>query len=238
MYDVLIVEDDAQAAEALGGCLARYGQEKGLAFRVSWLASALEFMERRPQADLIFMDIDMPGLTGMEAAEDLRSYDSETPLVFVTNLAQYAVHGYAVDATDFIVKPVEYGPFSLRMARVMRVLERRASRRPISVPTKEGMRLFAAGDVVYVEVDGHYLRYHLADGSEARTRGTMRQVEEDLRDEAFVRVANGLLVNAQHVRQLRRDEIVLSTGEVLWFSRARRKEAQAQIVRLLGERRS
>lgn len=237
MLDVLIVEDSADEKETLERCILRYGGEHGETFRITWMQSALEFMEARPTADIIFMDIDMPGLTGMEAAEHLRTYDTATPLVFVTNLAQYAVHGYAVDAVDFIVKPVEYGPFSLRMMRVMRVLSRRSARMiRISVPG-EGTRAFPASDVLFIDIDGHYLRYHLAGGEELRLRGSMKQAEEDCAGLPFVRISNSELVNADHVLRVRRDNVELDSGETLWFSRARRHDAQERIVRLMGERR-
>lgn len=233
MYRVLIVENDAAEKAVLEQCVLRYGEEHGITFAVSWTPSALEFVEARPQADLIFMDIDMPGLTGMEAAESLREYDTTTPLVFVTNLAQYAVHGYAVDAADFIVKPVDYGSFSLRMGRVMRLLGRSAAA-SISVTTREGTRLFPISDLVYVSVDKHYLAYHLANDEVARARGTMREVEDTLSDQPFVRISNSELVNMGHVRGMRGDTVTLSTDEELWFSRARKKEAQERIVRFLA----
>ncbi len=66
------------------------------------------------------MDIDLPGINGMEAAQLLREENATTPLIFVTNLAQYAVKGYQVDALDFMVKPVGYGDFAMRMGRAMR----------------------------------------------------------------------------------------------------------------------
>jgi len=93
MYRILIVEDTPAEADALRTLISRYGAEHGEQFSVEVMRSAVEFDEWQPHADLIFMDIDMPGMNGMEAAEALRERDSETLLIFVTNLAQFAVHG-------------------------------------------------------------------------------------------------------------------------------------------------
>ena len=98
MYRVLIVEDTPAEADALRGFLERYAAEKGLELGIEVLGSALEFIDLRRTADLVLMDIDMPGINGMEAAQIMRGYDTQTPLIFVTNLAQYAVRGYSVDA--------------------------------------------------------------------------------------------------------------------------------------------
>ena len=73
MQRILIVEDTPAEADALRACLRRYEDECGAQFSVEVVSSALDFVERRPRADLIFMDIDMPGINGMEAAELLRT---------------------------------------------------------------------------------------------------------------------------------------------------------------------
>ncbi len=71
------------------------------------------------------MDINLPNQNGLDAAAALRAFDKVTPLVFVTNLARFAVRGYEVDALDFIVKPLAYENFWFRMDRIIRRIERR-----------------------------------------------------------------------------------------------------------------
>lgn len=83
------------------------------------------FIEQyRPDYDLIFLDIQMPGLNGMEAATALRKKDSSVLLVFVTNMAQYAVRGYDVNAAGFILKPVSYYDFLMRMRKCIGICRR------------------------------------------------------------------------------------------------------------------
>ena len=106
MFRILIVEDNPEEQATLRAHLERYATEHGEDFQIAWLKSAVEFVEGSETADLIFMDIDLPGINGMEAATLLRSFDQQTPLIFVTNLSQYAVRGYEVDALDFIGRGV------------------------------------------------------------------------------------------------------------------------------------
>ena len=108
MVRVLVIEDTPAEADALVLCLRRYAAERGETLAIEVIGSAFEFLGSHQPCDLIFMDIDMPGITGMEAAQALRAHDEKTPLVFVTNLSQYAVKGYEVDALGFLVKPVSY----------------------------------------------------------------------------------------------------------------------------------
>ena len=126
MHKLLIIEDDAVEADVLREHVRRYAEERDEKFSVTWFRSALELSSGERSFDLVFMDIDIPGINGMEAAELLRTYDTETPLIFVTNLAQYAVRGYEVQAIDFMVKPVTYANFKLRMNKAMRYVARGA----------------------------------------------------------------------------------------------------------------
>ena len=179
MYRIVIVEDSPEAADTLRSMLERYGAERDFSYAVEHLASADDFIEKRPKADLIFMDIEMPGANGMEAAEALRGYDGEALLIFVTNLAQYALHGYAVDALDFIVKPVGYDDFRLRMDRAARQLARKEGG-SVTLPTASGMRVAALRDIVYVDILRHDLLYHLAGVEEpVKLRGSIKAAAED-----------------------------------------------------------
>ncbi len=69
----------------------------------------------RADYDIVFMDIELPGINGMEAAHRLREIDQQVILIFVTNMAQFAVKGYEVDALDYIIKPAQYGPLSIKL---------------------------------------------------------------------------------------------------------------------------
>ncbi|MCI1665982.1 MAG: LytTR family DNA-binding domain-containing protein [Atopobiaceae bacterium] len=233
MYRILIVEDDDEAASALEGSLMRYAEKNGEEFSCSRLTSAVTLAQDSQKSDLIFLDIDLPGISGLEAATLIRTYDQVTPIIFVTNLVQYAVRGYEVDALDFIVKPVTYYDLSLRMDKAMRAM-RRNSGRSVVVPTRDGMRVIAVRDLAYVETSGHDVIYHEADGEPLRTRTSLRQVEEDLADEPFVRVSSGCLANMAHVRSVAGNALDMDTGDTLYFSRSRRKPGLERIAAFLG----
>ena len=233
MLRILIVEDTPAEADALRSLIARYGAIHEEHFAVEVMSSALEFDAKHPHADLIFMDIDMPGMNGMEAAEALRERDGETLLIFVTNLAQYAVHGYAVDALDFIVKPVKQDDFNLRMDRAMRQLRKREGS-SVRLPTADGMRVVPVRDIVYVDILRHDLYFHVAGLSEPlRIRGSIKAAAEEL-GSSFVRISSSCLANMQQIRLIRQGSVVMGTGEELFFSSGCRKEALDTLSRFAG----
>lgn len=234
MYRVLVIEDEADAAQRLQGAIARYAEEHGEQFQVRWLKSALEVDLDAPlDADLIFMDIDLPGEDGLSAAMELREHDRATPLIFVTNLAQYAVRGYQADALDFIVKPFSYGAFALRMDRAMEVM-RRAARRSIALRTHDGMRIVAISELTYVDVSGHNVTYHLADGTSFSVRGSLSQAAQDLGGEPFLRISSSCIINMQHVRGVHGAEVTLTSDAQIWISRANKRRCLEEISRYLG----
>jgi DNA-binding LytR/AlgR family response regulator len=180
------------------------------------------------------MDIQLPGVNGMEAAEILRGYDSQTPLIFVTNLAQYAVQGYAVDALDFLVKPVSYADFVPRMDRALRAMRRKATT-TVALPSPEGTRLVAVGSITYVDMMHHDLHYHLEGETEPlRMRGSMKAAEDELAPHAFLRISSGCLVNMAQVKLVRQGSVVLGDGTELFFSRAKRKGCLEAFANYVG----
>ena len=234
MFQILIVEDEDAAAHLLEQAIRAYGEQVGERFQTARLASAVDLDETVSRSfDLIFLDIEMPGQNGMDAAFDLRAYDAATPIIFVTNLANYAVHGYAVNALDFIVKPFSYEDFRLRMDRALQVMRQRV-RRAISVRSRDGLRIFDAASLIYVDMDGHDLVYHLDDGSSVSVRGSMRKLDEELGGSPFLRISSGFIINMGHVRGVSDAALTLSNGDVVWASRANKRQALEAIAVYLG----
>ncbi|WP_322154408.1 LytTR family DNA-binding domain-containing protein [Paratractidigestivibacter sp.] len=232
MHRILIVEDEDGAASQLQAAIERYGQANEETFLVARLKSAVG-LDDAADVDLLFMDIDLPGGNGLDAAIELRKRNRSTVLVFVTNLAQYAVRGYAAEALDFIVKPFSYGDFALRMDRAMGVLHRCAGR-SITVASHGETHIFAASDLICIEVRGHNVEYRLADGQTFLARASLSASEETLGGSPFLRVSSGCVINMGHVRGVNGVEVTLTGGSTVWISRANKRRCLEEISRYLG----
>ena len=160
MLRISIVEDDEQTAKTIGRFIQKYFAQSGTEVKVEHFADAVRFLDHYDGVtDVVFMDIELPGMNGMEAVKRLRERDAEVAVIFVTNLAQYAVSGYEVNAFDFIVKPVSYGSFAMKLRRLCQYL---ATKRKceICVSTRHGKILLKASEIKYVEIMRHVVTYH------------------------------------------------------------------------------
>lgn len=230
---IAIAEDDPNYARQLREYLSRYGQESGTPIEVSVFTDGDELVENyRAQFDVILMDVEMPFLNGMTAAEDIRKQDSEVVIIFITNMAQYAIRGYAVDALDYVLKPVSYFAFVQRLERAIARMKRR-EQKFIVISVKGGNQKVDVSQLYYVESQGHTLLYHTASGVYTST-GTMRQEEARLSGLHFCRGSNGYLINLEHVDGVQ-DGFALVHGERLQLSRPRRSVFLEALTNYLGE---
>ena len=183
-------------------------------------------------ADLILMDIEMTFLDGMSAAEEIRRADPEVLIIFITNSPQYAIKGYAVQALDYILKPLSYYAFCQRMNHVRELLGRR-QKHFLTVPCAGGVQKLDASDIYYVEICDHDLLFHTKQG-EVHSTGSMRDVEQKLPPENFFRSSKAYLVNLEHVDGIQ-DEDAIVNGERVQISRAKRKAFLAALNHYMGE---
>lgn len=236
MTSLLIVEDEKPAADALLALVRRYEESRGMTFDVDVVGAAFELLDAARTYDICLLDIQLPGISGMEAAELLRLQHRVTSIIFVTDLAQYAVRGYEVDALGFLVKPATFAGLAMNLDRALREVTQGANR-TLTVPTGDGFRSVPLSQVTYIEVRNHDLIYHTVGGDALRTRGSLAQVERELADAPMVRVSRYCLANMALITSVLGDEVTVADGAALHITRGHKKEIELALARYLGGRR-
>lgn len=230
---VAVIEDSDLEAERLRSYFCRYQEEKSLHFDLVRFHTAESFLEKKAGVfDLVMMDIMLPGMNGMDAAARLRQYDTSVPLIFVTNMAQYAVKGYEVDAFDFIVKPILYPHFVMKMDRLMGKLNR-SGKKHLTVRFADSIMRLPIADIDYIEVSAHSLQYHVS-GTVHTVYGSLKKAEDELAGEPFVRCNSCYLVNLTRVQGIDGFTVIVG-GDKLQISRAKRKAFLESLNLYLGE---
>ena len=198
MINIAIVEDEAMYAKQLQEFLQQYQKENGEVFNITVYSDGDQIVHKyKSQFDIILMDVEMKFMDGMSAAEEIRKADTEVVIIFITNMAQYAIRGYAVDALDYVLKPVSYFAFSQRLNRAISRMKKR-EQKVITVNIKGGAVRINIANIYYIESQGHNLVLHTILG-DYESAGTMKEVEEKLQGLNFCRGNKGYLINLQHV---------------------------------------
>lgn len=128
---IAIVEDDKTQQENNISLLKKYAEQHNAVFSFFVFDNAFLFLQDFKQGtyDIVFMDINMPGINGLDAAKEMRQIDGAISLIFVTAFAQFAIRGYEVDAYDFIVKPVNLEHLTLKLDRLIPFLNEAEGRK-------------------------------------------------------------------------------------------------------------
>lgn len=232
MISIAIVEDEAAQAQVLLSYLERYGREHDVHFQTTHFSGSLAFLnDARTVFDIVFMDIEMPYKNGMEAAAEMRRINTESCLIFVTNMAQYAIKGYEVDAMDFLVKPVAYPVFSFKLAKALAQVEKRRHTE-LCIPLKNGIVRLQVSDIRYVRVDQHRIFYHTIHGVQ-EAWCSLQQAENTLKPFGFSRCSSNCLVNLRCVTRVVDDEVYVG-DEMFSLSRGKKKQFMADLAQYLG----
>ncbi len=168
------------------------------------------------------MDIEMVGTDGMTASKLLRERDDNVLLIFVTNLSQYALKGYEVHAFDFIVKPINYYNFILKMERAFVEIRHRQDK-SIALSFNGEKRVVKVSTIQYIEVMGHSLTFHTTTGNFVVSNKSMSEVQKQLEGFDFTYCNRCFFVNLKYVTGVK-DENVYVAGEPLKIAKTRRNE--------------
>lgn len=201
MYRIAIVDDDREFVEELKKYINQYGQEEGQEFEISAFCDGAKILENyAPTYDLILLDIEMPKVNGMDAAEKIREMDENVVLMFITNMAQYAIRGYSVGALDFVMKPISYYTFSMKIKRALKRV-RKKELAPVLLTLSNGIKKLEVRQIYYLEVQNRMLHYYTDEG-EIIVRGTLQAAEEILKPYPFAKCNHWYIVNLMHVKEV------------------------------------
>lgn len=233
MIKIAMVEDNAKDAERFRAVLHDYQAEKGLETELTVFEKGNDFLsDFIGQYDIVFMDIELPDGNGLEISRELRKKDKHVILVFLTNLGQFAINGYEVDALDFMLKPVEKDIFSEKMKRILRHWKRNRKLN-VNVVLAGGKKIIKSKNIIYVEVQKHDILYHTKDEVIVE-RGALKNVEEQLKNALFARPNYCFIVNLRHIVGVDKYDLLLDNGETLQISRNRKKDFMSEFSRYLG----
>lgn len=221
IVNVAIVESDKDNVEMLKTYFEKYTEEnKQVYFNISCFSDGIEITsDYTPHYNIIFLGIKMKRQDGISAAHHIRKIDKSVIIIFVAELVQYAVEGYAVDALDFLVKPVQYLTFANALNRSVGKLKK-DNDKFVLLPTKAGVIKTEMSEIVYLE---RYKRNVIVHTTEERyvLTSSLKNFENQLLSNNFFRCNHCYIINLAYVNSLKGNAVLIDKY-TLTVSRSRK----------------
>lgn len=228
MRNIAIVEDEDLAAQALIDHIKQYEAQTGQRFQIFRFVNGADFLkDYRAVYAVVFLDVQMPKMNGLETALQLRRCDKNVSIIFITNLVQYALKGYEVDAVSYLIKPVSYYDFSMKFKKALDIYLLNEDR-SFTVNTPGGLCRISTDKLMYVEIMNHRLFYHLIDDVIEMT-GVLSGVEQQLNRFGFLRCNKCYLVNPKFIVKVKSSTVQVGDN-LLQISRPRRAAFLAELA--------
>ncbi len=230
---IAIVDDVELYRENLKEYLRSCSVKYSLDIQIDCYEDGIEILDKKEVVyDLIYFDIKMNFVDGMEAAREIRNRDEYVIIIFCTNYVQYAIDGYSVGATDFLIKPVSEFAFMEHFKKILPKLKEKDEKYLI-VRTKTGLKKIKYTKILYLESDGHYVNI-ICKNEKISFLSSLKKMDEELKEHGFYRCNSCYIVNLAYVEMVV-DNIVTVSGHKLQYSRTRRKGFMEALTNYIGD---
>lgn len=220
---IAICDDDKQELSRILTMLEQYQSTQNAPLTFYPFSNSLELAAatRKDRYDLYLLDIIMPEMTGMELAQEIRSFDKNAGLIFLTTSAEFAVQSYTVKANNYLLKPVDPQQLFQTLDDI-RKAKRQDEGQSILLKSSIGVHKVALNNVMYVEAQGRKVIYYLSNGEQITCTDRFSTVSEKLLPHSeFILAHRSFLVNMNYIRFIGSTDMQLQDGSILPLAQRR-----------------
>lgn len=235
----LIIDDEEHCCEVLQALLQKHCQEVTVAACCNNGMQAIKWLQQNT-ADLVFLDIEMPGMNGFEFLEQctVRNF----VIIFTTAYNEYAIQAIRHSALDYLLKPVDKTELvqavqrareqkmqqsPLRINQLLELMGGKQKIKRLALPTGDGLQMVNTADIIYCKSDGPYCTFYFINNKPLVISKTLKEAEDALDANEFCRIHHSYLINMQYVQKYIRGEggeVILMNGTNLPVSRTRKQD--------------
>ena len=235
MITVAVCDDSMAMVKSMKENLEEYGKENNHELRIFNFVSGEELLENYScKYDILFLDIKMIGMNGIQVAEKIRERDQNVVIIFLTSLVQYALDGYKVNAASYILKPIKKARLKIEMDQVIEKIAQRDD--PfITVHNDCGNYKILLKSISYIETYNRNLLIHTNHGN-VLCYWKMKEMEKRVEKYGFARCHSSFLVNLLFVENIQKNDLKLASGELIPIGKSKKKNFMLQLSGFWGER--
>lgn len=234
MLRIAVCDDDLDELANMARLLEQYRLARHLPFEYAAFPNGFELvsaLEKGARFDIYCLDIMMPGFSGLEAAREIRAFDKTAPIVFFTSSPEFALESYSVKAVNYILKPVSREKLSFALDELLERMHAEQGEAAVIVKSGEGLQKILISNLVFAEVIGRSVLYHLRSGKVIECTETFSSVcEALLKHGCFFRPHRSYLVNMQYVTAIGQRQVTLQTLSSVPIAQGKAKELRERYL--------
>lgn len=234
MINIVICDDEPEFLNSLETHIREYQNLHKVDFCLSRFTDGKKLINNYKLGyDIIFLDISMKELNGIETARKIRSVDKKVIIIFLTSIIKYALNGYALGAMNYIIKPVSYKKIETQLDQAINKYDE-MEHQYITLKNSSGILKLYINDIIYIETHERNTMIHTSQKSIICFHN-MKTLEKKLNTFSFIRCHSSYIVNIKYIDSIEKLLIILTTGIKIPISQQKRKETMKMIATYLGD---
>lgn len=241
MLKIALLDDDKTALLISKGAIESFFQEKNIAITLNAFSSPVNFlaMAKEENYRLVFLDIDMPELNGLQVGKELKEFNPQTDIIYLSQREDLVFDTLVLHPFGFIRKSKIIQDFANVLELfVNTALNTNSENKKITFTSKSETMSADIDSIMYIEGNKNYQTFYLKDGKTFDARVLMGDLENKLKEHGFIRVHKGYLVNYLFIRQIGAQELTLTNNKVLPISSKRKEEIMEEYLSITRKNKS
>lgn len=234
MLQIVICDDDIDELSNMVQLLNQYRSSKHLNCEYTVFSNGFELisaLNKGKRFDIYCLDIMMPGFTGIDVANEIRSFDKTAPILFFTSSPEFALESYSVKAINYVLKPISKEKLFFTFDDVLEQIKVKNDEDAIIVKSNEGIQKILISNIVFVEVIGRNVLYHLVSGRVIECTESFSTVCDNLmKYGCFLKTHRSYLVNMQYIDTIENHQVTLQTLTSVPIAQGKAKEIKQQYL--------
>lgn len=234
MINIILCDDDIPFLDNLNKFIKLYQEKKQTDISIRCFNDGMDLVKNYClETDVIFLDISMKQLDGIETAKKIREIDKKVIIIFLTSIIKYALTGYSLNASSYIIKPITYSKLTIELDHAIEKIHE-IENQFIKIRNNEGIFKLYINDIQFVETHDRHTLIHMAKKN-VTSFYNMKTLEQKLQPYCFIRCHSSFIVNAKYIESIEKLVLTTTTGRQLPISQQKRKDVMKLIAIYLGD---